>query len=236
MTFEPSTLLMTRHARGNAAFVGLLPAACRERVRVIESPLIEIVPARSAPPACSEFAAIFTSANGVRHAPPGEGRTAFCVGARTAEEAQAAGWQARLAGLEAEALLATLLAERPGLPIVHFGGRHQRGDIAERLAAAGLDARRCIVYDQTALPLTERAKMALLSDNVVIVPLFSPRTASLFAGSLSEKSQPLLVGMSPAVAHALPVSRRSACRIAAVPSAEAMVAEVEKLIARRSLG
>lgn len=233
---DPATLLMTRHARGNAAFVRLLSAPCRDVLHLVESPLIEIRPVPCPPPARRDFAAIFTSANGVRHAPAGDGRPAFCVGARTAEAAQAAGWTATFAGRDAEELIDRLRAMRPGLPLLHFGGTHQRGDIAARLAADGLDARRCIVYDQQALPLTERAKTALLGGNLVIVPLFSPRTASLFAGFLTEGMQPALIGISDAVVEALPVSRREGCRVATAPTGEAMAVEVEKLAARRGLG
>jgi uroporphyrinogen-III synthase len=232
-----TTLLLTRPKDANARLLELIPDALLKGCEIIENPLIGI----RALPASGELtdaqAAIFSSANGVAYAPPGAGRQAFCVGARTAEAAQAAGWQATCAGRDAAELLAYLLSRKPGAPLVHFCGQHHRGEIVEQLRAAGWTAERCVVYAQDLLPLGPAAQAALNGDRQVVAPLFSPRTAAHFANILPGGGDRLrVVAMSPAVAEALPDPLRACTTVAAAPTVEAMARAVEKQLSGNQRG
>lgn len=181
------------------------------------------------------FCAVFTSANGVRFAPPGQGRTALCVGRATTLAARQEGWVARCLGENADALIEALLQRPPTGDLVHFSGQHQRGDIVEKLRAAGLNAVRRIVYDQGLLDLSDAAQTVLSGNSKVIVPLFSPRTAAHFAHQVQPRSGLFLVALSEAVASVLPENLQQACRVAHNPTAKAVAANIEKLLAKDGL-
>jgi hypothetical protein len=90
----------------------------------------------------------------------------------------------REAGACADALVARLGGTaRPAL--VHLRGRHQRGDVAERLGPRATIRAAHVVYDQVALP-ARRGLCRGAGARPLIVPLFSPRSADLFA----EAAQP----------------------------------------------
>ena len=99
-------LLLTRPHPGAAQFLDRLSPALRDGAVI--SPLIEIAPTGVGVDLAPFAGVIFTSANGVAHAPKGDGRPAFCVGPQTTAAAAKAGWQAQMAGLDAQALIATL--------------------------------------------------------------------------------------------------------------------------------
>jgi len=181
----------------------------------------------------------FTSENGVAVAAPhlgGTGRRAWCVGDRTAAAARAAGFAAASAGGDAAALAALIGRARPAGEIVHLSGRHQRGDLVARLARAGLRARRVVVYDQVARPLPQPARAALAGGAPVLVPLFSPRSAALLSDAVAPGVRaPLLVAaLSPAVAAAWDGPGQGALAVAERPEAEALLAAMGRLLARRS--
>ncbi|WP_415405360.1 hypothetical protein [Tateyamaria sp. SN3-11] len=82
-------LIMTRPLPASEAFLRDLPADLRDRFAPVFSPLIDIVPLNPPDPMASADAAIFSSANGVAAAPPGDGRIAYCVGPATTVAARA---------------------------------------------------------------------------------------------------------------------------------------------------
>jgi len=129
---------------------------------------------------------IFTSANGVAAYLAAQGpKTLPCytVGDATAHAAQEAGLRATSAGGDAEALIARIMADNAPGPMLHLRGAHARGDIAERLSAQGCPVSQAIVYHQHAQPLSDQAASLLLGDRPVILPLFSPRSATLLANA-----------------------------------------------------
>lgn len=130
----------------------------------------------------------------------------WCVGPRTLAAAQAAGFTHLRGGTgaDAEALLAQLLAEGTEDPIVHVHGDHLAIDLAARLRAAGHDARGVAGYGQQALALSDAGRACLMAAGDVVVPLYSPRSARLFAAAHGLLVQPQarlhLIALSPNVA------------------------------------
>lgn len=230
------TLIMTRPAAANDRFVSQLPAYLMRQLIVIESPLIDIVAADATVDIKAEDAIIFTSANGVRCAPRGEGQRAFCIGEVTRQAADNAGWQAVCCGGTSDALVAYLIAHPVKSPIWHAAGRHTRGRVAERLGYAGMNVTRVTVYDQALKPLTRQARDALEHASVVIVPVFSPRTARQFATECPMMAYPHVLALSQAVADPMLGLNVASFDIATRPDAKAMVQCLEKTVARISLG
>jgi uroporphyrinogen-III synthase len=162
------TLLLTRPRADSLRFAALLP-----EWSVVISPILKIVPvAHDAERLARAEALVFTSAHAVSAAAPGRGRTAFCVGERTAEVARIAGFAAIAGPGDAEGLLPMI--EASGLRLVHPHGRH----LARDLPIEGM-----VVYDQLPLPLNDKACALLSRDGDVVLPLFSPRSAHLVAAA-----------------------------------------------------
>lgn len=224
-------ILLTRPAAAGARFAAELAARFPGR-RLVESPLM--APVFLAPALLEGEPAghVFSSATGVEAAQrlglfaP----VAYCVGARTSEAARLAGYPARAMGQDAKALVEAMLALLPPGPLLHLHGVETRGDIAARLTAGGVETWEAEVYDMRPLPLTAEARALLDRAGPVVVPLFSPRSARLFAeAAAGAKARLWLVALSPAVAEAaasLPAEHRLT---AASPDAEAMMAALSGL-------
>ncbi|MDW3223658.1 MAG: uroporphyrinogen-III synthase [Paracoccaceae bacterium] len=227
---------MTRPEGSNARFLDAMPVDMRRCVHAVLSPLIEIVQHDAVPNIGARDAVIFTSANGVRFAPEGLGRDAYCVGDATRQAAARMGWSGRCLGETSAGLVDALIAQPPDAKLWHLSGLHTRGAIVEKLAAAGLTARRVPLYDQRLLPLNRDALAVLQADQRVIVPLFSPRTAHQFAQNCPKKATPNLLCLSDAVAEPLHILNSRSLDVAASPNARAMLDGLEKLLARVSLG
>jgi uroporphyrinogen-III synthase len=176
-----ATLLLTRPRAASERFAADV-AALGLPLDIVISPLMEIVPTEGIPVLSKGTDVIFTSSHAVEFAGPGAGRRAWCVGTRTANAASDAGFEAVMAGACAEELIARLLDERPGTPLAHLHGTHQRGDVARRLADAGLEVASHVLYDQVAVP-PDAAFSDALARMPLLVALFSPRSAALFASA-----------------------------------------------------
>jgi len=226
-------LLLTRPQPAADAFLARLSPDLR--AGAVVSPLIEIVPTGIRPDLAPYAGVIFTSANAVAHAPRGDGRPAFCVGAQTTQAAVAAGWQAQMAGLDAETLIAALSGRAELGPLLHLAGKHRRGDLAETLSKSGLKVDVATLYDQRLLPLSDEAQTLLRGEALVIVPLFSPRSAQQFASLAPRTSRVMAVSMSKATARALEALTVEAHVVVSVPTGEAMAETVEKLFCRTTL-
>jgi len=169
------TLLLTRPHDSGCVFAAMLDPAALALVDVVIAPLMEIV-ATGAPVALGgRGGVIFTSANGVIHGPAACGLTAHCVGEQTTRKARAKGWDAEHCGDTAQELIATLTARSSIQPLLHLGGVHTRGEIAQILTQAGIPTDHVAVYDQLLVPLHAQALIAL--ERACIVPVFSPRSA-----------------------------------------------------------
>ena len=151
------------------------------------------------------------------------GLPAWCVGDRTAEAAERAGFAARSANGDADALVALVTAERPAGLLVHLRGENSRGDVAGRLRAAGLSADDLVVYRQSARPLTDAARAALDGDAPVVAPLYSPFSARALADQGPFRAPLHLVAISEATAQAASGLPAESVAVAEVPSGNAMI-------------
>lgn len=179
-------ILLTRPEASSRRMAAILTARFGDRVDLCLSPLMNIVLDARLPNLDGIRTLIFTSANGVAAYLAAQGpKTLPCytVGDATAHTAQEAGLRATSAGGDAEALIARIMADNAPGPMLHLRGAHARGDIAERLSAQGCPVSQAIVYHQHAQPLSDQAASLLLGDRPVILPLFSPRSATLLANA-----------------------------------------------------
>lgn len=238
-----ATVLLTRPEAASRAFAAALRGA-GVTVPILIAPLLAIRPRAAGPgPLDGLEGVIFTSANAVgafsvatKARPP-----AWCVGTATTRAARAAGFSAHDAGGDAEALLRTIRDHGACGPFLHARGAHARGDIARRLTALGRETREAVLYDQVALSPGPEAQALLSGEEPVVVPLFSPRTAVLFADAAAVARAPLhLAAMSEAVARALqdapaPRSVRSTT-VADAPDASAMCTATRAALAAAHAG
>ncbi len=228
----PIPVLLTRPEAQSRAFAAALQARFGDRLRPILTPLMAPVFLTPALPTGPFAAVIFTSATGVAAARTMDlPKRAWCVGAQTAAQARAAGFDAMSADGDAEALVAAILADPPPGRLLHLRGEEVRGDVADMLNSAGLETFSAVVYRQDPHPMTAEAKAVLTAAGQVIVPLFSPRTGTLFRQALPDDLQAdlQLVGMSQAVADTV-AGLPGTVAIARRPDADAMLDAVARLL------
>lgn len=223
MTSSSPTILLTRPAPAVQQFAERLRNA-DVAAQIVMSPLMRIESE------CVQVGAdicgvLFTSKNGVASV-VGRDLPAWCVGDATAQAAGQAGWQARSAGGDAEALYRRVLADAPKGPLLHVRGAHARGDLAERLTAAGIETREAVAYRQIAQPLSSEAKAVLNSDSRVLVPLFSPRTAESFVAEGPFNAPVEVIAISAAVKQVLQNAEFARIDVAAKPTADAMFSAI----------
>ena len=230
-----ATLLLTRPADASQELLDRLDPGLLRQVQVILSPLIDIVAIADPPDMTGHAGAIFTSAQGVGFAVAGAGKPAWCVGARTAQAAQARGWLVQHVAPDADALVAALNRAPPAGPLVHLAGRHRRGEIAARVAAAGVRVDVHTLYDQCLLPLTDAAREALSGTRPVVLPLYSPRTAAHLATQVRDCPATHALAMSDAVARAARQVLFATQVTLPEPTAVAMTRGIEMLLRRNSL-
>ncbi|SDJ12057.1 uroporphyrinogen-III synthase [Aliiruegeria lutimaris] len=206
VNLRDTTLLLTRPEPASRRFSRQVEEVIGIFAKTLIAPLFEIVPLEIvSPPGLNEEIA-FTSENGVRalslHQEAG-GRAAWCVGARTAERAQAEGYSVRTTKPTVKSLTEALIEDPSVTAIVHVTGQHRRGDLAETLREAGREARTLIVYDQRALPLRSEIHNILKKQTDIVAPVFSPRSADLLAGAVEHRKARIhLVAISDATAMA----------------------------------
>ena len=200
------TVLLTRPAAQSASFAQSLQAQVGG-LRMVVSPLMVTVFHTVTLPKEPLQGVILTSQTGAEAA--GRLRTqlpdlAYCVGDRTAQVAREAGFRVQSAQGDAEALLALILREKPQA-LIHLRGREARGDLAQRLSAAGVFTQERVVYAQDAQPLSDEAVAVLSGKAPVLVPLFSPRSAEILGAAwqgLATHAPLVVVAISQAVAEA----------------------------------
>lgn len=232
--------LLTRPAAQSDRFAEQLRARFGPQIRIVSSPLLA---PRFLAPALPEVrwrGLIFTSETGVaayRQLSAGRGMAAWCVGGRTAEAARLAGFDARSAGGDADDLLTLLLASGATGPLLHARGQDVTGNLSERLNSAGIETFQAVVYAQRPQPLTPEAATMLASDAPIIAPLFSPRTAALFAASpcvLSRRAPLWLAALSSAVAVACAPAKAQRTVLASRPDTDALIEALAEFLATPS--
>ncbi len=224
------TILLTRPRAQATRFADAFAARFGPDWRVLISPLIEVRPVALAQDPARFAGLIFTSQNGVAaFAAQVTGRDwpVWCVGPQTTEAARAAGFRARDAGGNATDLAAKVRGAGPWL---WLHGQHVKADLAETLTLAGTDTIGAMIYRQDEAGLDPEAARVLRSDQPVIVPLFSPRSAGLFQSAARRAVAPLwIAALSKPVAAALtlPLARLT---IADQPNGNAMLDAIGRLI------
>lgn len=211
---------------------------CREELgagpQIILSPLLKIELLPIEQDVSNYQALIFTSENGVRAYVKSQGHAglpAFCVGERTAKAATDAGLKASSANGSADELVALVQDADLNGPLLHIRGEHTRGNIAQRIDAQVDEA---VAYRQAPVNLTDEAQSGLQGDRVVILPMFSPRTAQLFFKFSTKRSAQLhVVAMSEAVKEIVLGSNppeNTTILVADTPDAMAMLHAIKRHI------
>lgn len=222
-------LLLTRPIDSSAAFAQAARAA-GWRGGIVIAPLMVIVPHTLPPDVLDGVGTvILTSQHAVAAlAQAPRNVRLWCVGPRTVQAAQAAGFSNLHQGAgDGAALLADLLAAPPPQPILHLHGAHLALDIAARLRDAGLRAQGVVAYGQDAVALNAQGRECLAQTGDVVIPVFSPRSARLLGEQALQTTQWVarvhLLALSPAVAQALSDVPHASLRIAAHPDGDAML-------------
>ncbi len=223
------TVLLTRPRAASERFAQDL-----QGMEVVIAPLMEIV-ATGADIRLDGISGLILTSEAAVAALPTSPLRAYCVGPRTADAARAAGLLAEELGPNASGLVAQLLARHTDGTLLHVRGQHQRGDIAARLSAGGIPTRDVVAYDQRAVDPGPDFRAALARD-ALLVPLFSPRSAALFAQAADGLSPAAeLFAMSTAVADALPDALRRQCRIIPAPNGADMTRTLNAAAALRRI-
>lgn len=222
------TLLLTRPLAQSEQFAQMLRGRGYDGAIVI-SPLLQIEGTGVQPNLDDVEGVIFTSRNAIDFVAAAK-KPAWCVGEKTAEAAGAAGWDAISADGDADALVAAILAANLSGKLAHVRGEHSRGDVAHRLIQAGTETVECVVYRQSPLDLTAEAYAALSGETPVIVPLFSPRSAGLFANKGKFNAPLYVVVMSEAVAQSLDKVGEERVIVTRRPTAASMLESILSLI------
>jgi uroporphyrinogen-III synthase len=219
-------LLMTRPQKGNVRFLSLLPDALLAQFRIVESPMIRIVPTGEVPLLEDVDHVIFTSQNGVEVASERtpDRRPAICVGQQTTERACALGWDAKMAGKDSGELLQVMLKTIPKERFSHLRGAESRGAIAQTLHRAGITCGEQVLYTQDLQKFSASANALIQSHVPLIVCLFSPRAARHFAQIMPHRQHLTLVVLSDAVAEPLGRLQCEALHVSKSPDAPAMAA------------
>lgn len=220
---EPPAVLLTRPVRDSAALAANLR---RAGAAVVVSPLLRIRPTEALPPGAE--ALILTSPNGAaayRALGGPAGLPVWCVGPRTASLARAAGLHVQAVATTASDLAAIIPDDAP--PLQHLRGAVQRGDLVAALRARGLRAEDAVLYHQDPGELSHEA-LAMLSAGPTIVPLYSPRTASIFAAQCPGPVWPNVaaVALSAAIADMLPIR----AYVAKQPEGTSMLGAIMELL------
>jgi uroporphyrinogen-III synthase len=223
----PPLLLLTRPEAQSRAFAARLGDTPHE---ALIAPVSRIVPmAWDRRLAEGLRGVILTSANAVPAVADLAPLPAWCVGGATARAARASGFDARAAGGDAEALIATLLAERPPGPLLHAHGQDIARDLGAVLAGQGIELRAAAVYEARIVPWPEDLT-ARLRGRQIVAPAFSPRAAAELSERLAGLARGVtIVAISPAAAARLgPALARGAL---VAPHPEAMLATVRAALA-----
>lgn len=188
----------------------------------------------------------FTSANGVRAFARLSTRRdfrVFAVGDATAAAAGAVGFaHVAVADGDVESLSQLIASTKLSSHVLHLAGSDRAGNLVMMLAAKGVGARRAVIYDAVKIEqLSEGAKAALMEEGAKIAAaLFSPRSARLFldqarsSGVADRLERAVALCLSAEVAAAASAAKWAAIEIAAVRTADGVLALIEEMLAGRN--
>lgn len=236
------TLLLTRPQAASDRFATEARAVLGADCPVVIAPLMRTVWQGALPDMTDIGDLIFTSETALRgfcRLSPRRDMRAWCVGARTASAAKAAGFDVRQGPGDAVGLAALIAATGTGRRYVWPHGTHVACDMGALLSSAGTETIPTVVYDQQTLPLRAAAQDLLSRPDPVLLPLFSPRSARLFlmaVASLPLNAPLYLASLGPEIdAAAAPLAAHHR-RIAARPDTGALLAALTELAEIAALG
>lgn len=218
-----TAILVTRPA---AQAVVTTAALQQAGYTVLQAPLLTIAPLACAPLAVVPQAVLLTSGNAVsalQASGLAPSTPVFVVGHRTAALVEEAGFsRVNSAAGDAAALAALVIAscQANAGPLLHLAGEDVAGNLSPALAAAGFEVITQVVYRAiaaTALPVP--VAQAFAAGGISAVLLYSPRTAAVLAGLVSDpraRGRVALCCLSAAVAQAAGTGWRT-IQISATP-------------------
>lgn len=219
---KPVSVLITRPQPQADRFAARLRADLGDRARLVVSPLMETVSlAAELPP--GPFEGLVVTSEAALAACRGLAGPAHCVGRRTAEAARAIGLAVGIVAATAEDLLEALTRERPGR-LLYLCGQDISVPLDRLLTEAGVPTVAVTVYEQRPAPLSAAARQLLAEAGLVVVPLFSARSAKLFVAACPAgmRAEIRVCAMSEAVAQALPEALRATAILAGRPDGDGM--------------
>lgn len=226
-------ILITRPEKQAEGFAARLSERFGPDTAVILAPLMRIEATGEVPDLEGIRGLIFTSGNGVdafvalfdiRRLP------VHCVGQATAARAADAGFDVVSIADTADDLVAELSTTLPPGPLLHLAGRNRRGRVAERLTSIGLKTQVAEIYDQVELPMSSPGREALAMPGPLLLPVFSPRSASLLKPYLSGAVAELrIASISPAATSILEGQFPCMIDTAVRPDAAAVLDALERL-------
>ncbi len=219
------TILLTRPRAQSLRFAKGLAG-----LNLVISPILEIRFRKPELDPRDFDALVFTSENAVRAAASFwdlSGLKGYAVGQRTADVGAEFGVALSSANGNADDLVRLIRRDRPKGRLLHLHGLHSRGHICDSLIEFGLDTDSAVCYDQDECALTNEATDLLAREGVVLLPLFSPRSAALL-GKMCQgsKAQLVLIGISAAALDGWSGPAPSLRLLAAAPTAKAMRQEI----------
>lgn len=229
-------LLLTRPEAQARRFLAELPQDVVAGVAPQIAPLLRIV-LRPIGSLDALSGLILTSENAVRALGHHDvaGLPAYCVGTQTAKTAKSLGMQVQVFGTNADDLVAGLIDLAPPGRLVHLHGAVTRGAVAERLQHAGLSVEARLAYAQEPQGLPDDLVRALRRDRRAIAPLFSPRTARLFAAQCQKALQTDVICLSHAVAAELNTMCYRSVQTCDAATGDAMATAVTRAVTGRPL-
>lgn len=224
------TIWLTRPRDDSAALATALAA---KNLRSIIAPVLEIQPLPVSLPTTMPDAILLTSRHAAHALPIAWAQLpVYCVGAATAEAAQAAGYRHLCVGAgDMLALLPELADALRGQSLFYLSGEDISVDVAALLAAQQVEVQRAIAYRASAAEqLPPLIRDALEADQLRSVVFFSARTARITEQLLRAANLTHLANTLTAYCLSLTVAQAAATlpwrrlQVAHTPTNEAMLA------------
>jgi len=229
-----TTVLITRPAEAAHRFAARISDLCGPDTAIVIAPLMRIVHDGDLPPLDGIRTLIFTSRHAVEAFAEQTGARDFvcyAVGNATACAARQAGFNPISCDGAANDLTNRMIADRVSGPCLYLRGEHTAADIAGRLSTSGIETREAVLYRQDRLSMPEDARTLLSRADSVVLPVFSPRSATVFFDLATPAAPLLIAAISKNAAQAVPDGRAAMLRIALRPTSESMLSLVCDLVA-----
>lgn len=219
-------LLLTRPEAQSRRVLADVQEEMGEDIACLISPVLQIEAREVAIKLDSYAGLILTSVNGVAAAPDLAGRRVHCVGARTGEAAQERGAEVGIVARDAARLVERLLESGVAGPLLHMRGEHARGEIAQTLSSAGIETHEAVVYAQKAVKMSQDAIRLIKGDGPLVLPLYSPRSASLVGKAGRPGPNVQVIALSQAVAQEYAAATGREAEICASPEGQVMIERI----------